>query len=521
VLDALGWNNSQGKIDEVPPRDLKTDGKRVAMPLLLLLLLIVACLPVRWPPPPDWLDVDVALALTWLGVAGMIGLASGVAYRFRWILARDPGQHAECLQRYATWRLYHALGLFAFYGLSLYLLGWGWCVQNVYVWGPPGPDGYADTLPGVELLVLAPFLTALLLSWACFYDAERALHDALTGPDDSRAYWGRGAYVLFHIRQHLALVFAPVLLLLLLVVNGLPHFLPSEMASLIRPVAGLAVIAVLPWLVRIVLGLRPMPEGLLRTRLLNAARRLHFRCNDILIWNTRRAVANAMVVGILPVLRYVVFTDRLVSEMTPDEVEAVFGHEAGHIKHHHIPCYLGFLIGSVALVATLWNMVGASSLFSWTKQETVALLPFVGLLGAYMVVVFGFLSRRCEWQADLYGCRTVSCARSDCTDHEPEPPLVPGGQGLCATGIRTFISALEKVAALNGISRDRPGWLQSWQHSTIARRVEFLERVLVDRAVASRFQRRVALVKWGLFLALGLFLILAAQVWGWKNIELF
>src|SRR5262249_43818680 len=73
------------------------------------------------------------------------------------------------------------------------------------------------------------------------------------------------------------------------------------------------------------------------------------------------------------------------------------------------------------------------------------------------------------------------------------------------------IEALEKVARLNGISRDRPGWLSSWQHSTIARRVAFLQDVLADPPLERRFQRRVALVKWGLLL--GLLAALAVLFW--------
>jgi STE24 endopeptidase len=73
---------------------------------------------------------------------------------------------------------------------------------------------------------------------------------------------------------------------------------------------------------------------------------------------------------------------------------------------------------------------------------------------------------------------------------------------LCPTGIRTFISALNKVADLNGISRRKPGWLQSWLHASIARRVEFLERLTTDRALEARFQRRLGLLKWGLLVGL-------------------
>jgi STE24 endopeptidase len=119
-----------------------------------------------------------------------------------------------------------------------------------------------------------------------------------------------------------------------------------------------------------------------------------------------------------------------------------------------------------------------------------------------MFVAFGFLSRRCERQADLFGCRAVSCDDPQCTGHTSQTTLTPDGRGLCPTGIRTFIRALDRVGAVNGISRGKPGWLQSWLHSTIARRVTFLEEVIADRNLAVRFQRRVALVKWGLIAGL-------------------
>ena len=91
-------------------------------------------------------------------------------------------------------------------------------------------------------------------------------------------------------------------------------------------------------------------------------------------------------------------------------------------------------------------------------------------------MVFGFLSRRCERQADIFGSRAVSC--------------------------QAFIAALEKVASLNGIHRERPGWLSSWQHSTIARRVDFLEKMHADPGLERHFQRRLGWVKWGVVFGL-------------------
>jgi STE24 endopeptidase len=134
--------------------------------------------------------------------------------------------------------------------------------------------------------------------------------------------------------------------------------------------------------------------------------------------------------------------------------------------------------------------------------------------------VFGFVSRRCERQADIYGCRAVSCGRPDCEGHDEKVVLPAEPEVLCPTGIRTFITALEKVAYLNGISRDRPGLLQSWQHSTIARRVDFLYGMMTDPSVEPRFQQRLAFVKWALILSLGAALVVLGVVHGWDRMLL-
>ncbi len=513
------------------------------MPFLLLLLLTVACLPVKWWPPPGWVallgakilpfvgveEPDARLAslvgstaLTWLAVAMVVGAAALHSWRLRHKIARESRGRTKLLQRHAAWRFYHLAALFVLYGLALYILGWGWVAQGA----PPLDSTEPDALPGTELLILTPFLVGLVLSWTFFYDAERALHHAVPGGVEGHApYWSRAAYLLFHVRQNLALVFIPVLLLI--TVNGLPRVLPQGEGS--SPVIG-AVITLsaaalvficMPLVIRLVLGLKPMPEGSLRRQLFRAAKRLNFRCSNILLWNTRGGVANAMVVGILPWLRYVVLTDRLISEMTPAETEAVFGHEVGHIKHRHMIYYLAFLLVSLAVLSQVWELADLESVLNLSSRKDLAVLPVVASLGAYIFLVFGFVSRRCERQADIYGCRAVSCGSARCSGHDDEVALLPGGRGLCPTGIHTFINALEKVAYLNGISRDKPGWLQSWQHSTIARRVAFLQSVLADPGTEPRFQRRVGLVKWALFLGLGAVFLFLGITYGWGKVSPF
>lgn len=502
------------------------------MPFLLLLLLTLVLLPDKWSAPL-WLpsdtparphDLITSAALTWLGVALIAAFARFIAARVIYGIADYPGHRERLLRDYGRLRTYHIVALLGSFLLSVYGLGWGWTVQALCQYG-------GQMVPGAELVILAPLFVALVLSWVVFYDSERALHGPAE-PDvtePAEPYWSRAAYVGFHVRQNLALICAPLLLLLLM--KGLHRAVPESETGIggwIIPLSGvllaLAIIVGMPWLLRLALGLKPMPPSPLRSRLEGTARRLRFRCSNILTWDTHNGVANAMVAGVIPQVRYVILTDRLMAELTPDEVEAVFGHEMGHAKHHHMLYYLGFLFVSLFLVGVLWDSISLCVFGHQSNIDTtLAALPLVAILGGYIFVVFGFLSRRCERQADVFGCRVVSCDRPDCCGHEGAADLVPvpaalsprgvfdavlrpvrplRGTGLCPTGIRTFIAALEKVALLNGISRDKPGWLSSWQHSTIARRVQFLQNVLTDRTLERRFQRRVLLVKAALFAGL-------------------
>jgi Zn-dependent protease with chaperone function len=495
------------------------------MPFLLMVFLTLVCLPEprQWPEPALGGTPGQSAALTWAVVALVAAGAWAAARRVRVPLGREPGLRERVLHRYERERFFHRLALFGAYGLSLEVLGWGHAVGELWRW----PDG--SLLPCAELVVLAPFLAGLLAAWFIFYDADRALHLAaqrlfdldpqarswLEGqgasppPSPAPPFGGRAAYVFFQFRQKLALVFIP--LGLLVVQKDLRRQYPDSWAEWEPWVnaAGLLVVTLvlvgLPWVFRLSLGLRPVPPGPLRDRLMAAAARLRFRCSDVLLWNTRSGMANAMVIGLMPWPRYVVFTDRLLEDFSPEEVEAVFGHEMGHVKHYHMLYYFGFLSCSML---TLWfgwqalsrlpGLSGLSDFFAGLHQQDLAEgLSIVAVLLGYIFVVFGFLSRRCERQADVFGCRAVSCGRSGCAGHGPGEAPAAGG-GLCATGIRTFIRALDKVALVNGISRDRPGFLQSWQHSTIARRVDFLQRLLEDPSLEPQFQRRVAWVKAGL-----------------------
>jgi Zn-dependent protease with chaperone function len=508
---------------------------------MVFLTLVCLC---DWYPPPPWSHAPKASLLLTAGVVLLIGMhAFWVSQRVTRPLSRDPSLRDRLLARYERGRFIHQMGQFGLYALALGVLGWGWGIRELWKWDNGQP------MPGLELLRLLPFVAGQVLTWVFFYDADRAVHRAshrMLDADPFAQNWseaggaaslrqaqtsseappfgGRWTYVLFQLRQKLALVFIPVLLLV--VQKELFRLFPATWQywqSAINSIGFVVLLGVflgMPWLIRLVLGLKPLPAGVLRDRLEATAGRLGFRFSDILLWNTRSGMANAMVIGLVPWLRYVVFTDRLIEEFPEDEVEAVFGHEVGHVRHHHMLFYLVFLVLSMFVLGMLGDVVVKVARDAWPETlaglsieqlsmpadatETLSFVSIVTLVVGYIFLVFGFLSRRCERQADIFGCRTVSCDDPHCERHAEPTVFAEGGKGLCPTGIRTFVRALEKVAHVNGISPDRPGFLQSWQHSTIARRVAFLRSVLVDSRVEALFQRRLSLGKWGLLVGLGL-----------------
>ena len=454
------------------------------MPFIFLLLFALICLQSSWPAPPEWLTAEGCAILVGTMIVTSWLLAELLVLAITWLMVRNPGQRQALMRRYAFWRRYHFVGLLTMYLASLYLLGWGAVLANFWkTWVLGSFHVYSETVaPGVEIGLLAPFFAALFLSWERFYYVEKTAYEL--GHDDDR-FIPKRTYLLLQIRHQMLLVMPPIFLLV--VQQILYAIFPSLNEESYLPVVLMlllmaAAFVAMPLLLRIFLGLQPLPPGPLRDRLEQTARRLHFGYSNVLVWNTRNLFANALVTGFIPWVRYVVLTDRLIDELTPEEIEAVFGHEIGHIKHYHLFFYLAFFLSSFVLLGLVWESIKdvlRPHLQDDAREllKTISSFGKLGLLAVYTLFVFGFFSRRCERQADLFGSHAVS------TD--------------------AFINALEKVASINGIPRDRAGsWLVSWQHPTIAQRIEFLESMRDHPDRIPQFQHALFVLKCTYFVVL-------------------
>ncbi|MEV4560153.1 M48 family metalloprotease [Kitasatospora sp. NPDC049285] len=155
----------------------------------------------------------------------------------------------------------------------------------------------------------------------------------------------------------------------------------------------------------------PMPDGELRTALLDLARRDEIAVRDVLVADaSRRTTAlNAYVSGFGPTRRIVVY-DTLLETAEPREVELVAAHELGHVKHRDV------LVGTAtAALAAAVSVLLLALLVSWQPLLDAAgadsvqdprslplLAALAGLLGAASIPFQCAASRRIEARADRH-----------------------------------------------------------------------------------------------------------------------
>lgn len=135
----------------------------------------------------------------------------------------------------------------------------------------------------------------------------------------------------------------------------------------------------------------------------------------------RSAHANAYFTGFGAAKR-VVFYDTLLSNLTPDEIDAVLAHELGHFKHKHIIkriasmfalSLIGFaLLGWFAAQPWFYTELGVQPNLD-SPSDALALLLFmlaVPVFSFFIGPLFAQLSRKHEFEADAYAVVQTSGA---------------------------------------------------------------------------------------------------------------
>ena len=255
-------------------------------------------------------------------------------------------------------------------------------------------------------------------------------------------------------------------------------------AATIVVFAGFGLLA--PTLFRVALRAKPLEDGPLRRDLAELARRIGLRLRDFLLWDTKGRAVNAMVVGLGGGTRYVFLTDGLVEALPRPEVVAVVAHEAGHGMRRHLPLYF---VTAFALVLLLQAAEDAAPELLGGASEPI-------VVGAFLMVfwfgVLGWLSRRFEREADVYGAEHAGVLQPDAPALE-----VSGAAAPLPHGAALMISVLRRL------DRAIPGG-RYHRHAHPRERVAYLVAYAIDPAVRERHRRDGRGIRLGI---LALFLV--------------
>jgi len=468
-----------------------------------LQVIICFALLIWWPDPPPVEPIVESPAWTGLIVAAYLASLSlgavGISTRALRRLSRPGGgERAQHLYHRGTTVL--RLTAVSAYAAILFLTRWVEIIRS---------SPWLSPVPGlVDLTVVLPFLAGATLIFAGTYPIDRALHGMILRSRAwegarARKVWSFRQYLLFNTRHHLLVVVVPMILILAAFDLARDHrevlarvFRVQWAAEAVPAVAAGAVFVIAPVMLRYIWPTRPLPPGALRTALEGICARIGLRCRDILVWQSGGMMVNAAVMGLFPRVRYVLLSDGLLETMTPNQVEAVFGHEAGHIRLRHIHYFLLFAICTMLILSGVVEGLRLGVEHGLFELDVVA-IEGIGL-GVILLIwggAFGWLSRRFERQADLFGARCVTptdprACHLPCSVHDCAGGGRPDG-AVCATAAATFTSALDRVAVLNGIPHEE----RSWRHSSIASRMRFLVSLAGDPLRLRSFERLIRRAK--------------------------
>ncbi|MBN1343972.1 MAG: M48 family metalloprotease [Phycisphaerae bacterium] len=466
----------------------------------------------RTPTRSWWLFDSAWMTYGFVGgqvlLIALLSLVSGLWVMRR--LRRRPWD-ADPAQRLFGWSgsLIRTLVL-VFLGLDVLATPWPELVRKTW--------GLGKIVAVDDLVTMLPFFLGIIVSWAVQYPADSAIRNLAMERSEAdggspRRIWRLSDYLIFNIRHQLLLIVVPMVGILIAYDLAAKYSDKlwqwtqldwAEQAALMISAGFMFLIS--PVILRYVWSTRVLPDGPLRQGLQAICDQVGLKYRQILIWQSDGVVVNAAVMGLVPRFRYVLLSDGLLETMKTEQIEAVFGHEAGHVKHLHIHFYLLFAALSMLIVGGLLLIVYNYFPYNYWKgwlhvtraewNNTVDLVA-MGLVLLCWIFGFGWVSRRFERQADIFGVRCVGqimpgCDR-ECVVHHP-----PAGtkervrrKALCPGAADVFAEALHRIAVLNGIAPKA----RSWRHSSIASRMDFVRALAADPKKYRKFKRTIILTK--------------------------
>ena len=446
-----------------------------------ILLLLPFLIWLAYERQPAVVETRADLAGLGLFFTGVVGIVLMMGLWSRLLARRVTGRNVQrSLRRFNRVMNVARLAVPAWFGAGVFLLGWGAVVHELL--------SPLQRLPlELPLLIVgtAPAFAMWMGLWWSQFPADRALREQnlliqLNAGLPTHAPPSFNRYFTSNLRLQLLFILVPVMLIiglrdvlsLVLMWFGLSARQPGIESMVLLGSSALVFVAA-PEILRHVLHTQPLPPSPLRNRLEGLCARTRLRYRDILLWRTDNNMGNAAVMGIIPQVRYILLSDLLLETMTDQQVEAVFAHEVGHIVHRHMAWYVVMVIILMLVTVALGTAVEASlapQLPTWLPMDVLMTAVAVG----GFLLMFGYLSRCFERQADVYAARTMQ--------REWEPQTTPPSY-VGEFGASVFSSALHRVASINNI----PVGARNLSHGSIASRMKYLHELSGDPRRTSRF----------------------------------
>lgn len=216
----------------------------------------------------------------------------------------------------------------------------------------------------------------------------------------------------------------------------------------------------------------PFDHPTLRERLREVAARYGIVYRQISVWFTQGLrIANAAVAGLLPKSREIFVTDWLLQRMDEDQIEGVLLHELGHLRHRHLFYYMLFSFCYFGIYLLIFDEIyrWVPAFFWGTFWGPVFFLS--AFLYLYFVILFGFISRQFERQADYFAVR-----------HMREPSA--------------YVRMLKGLAELHSLStsfRRLFEWTKT--HPSFLRRIAFAQRAAERDPALERYAKSLWVTK--------------------------
>lgn len=168
-------------------------------------------------------------------------------------------------------------------------------------------------------------------------------------------------------------------------------------------------------------------------RLLALSERSNTKIAGVKVWNTfKEPLPNAAVAGLLSKFRFVYVTDFLLDVFSEDQIEAVVGHELGHLRLGHVVSYLFFSINAILVAILTKSLLVIYFPYFYINNTLTYILEIVVFIPCF-AILFTAMARYCECQADLFS--------------------------VTLTNKESFVSSMNILKLMTG---SKPKWFPKW-----------------------------------------------------------